>query len=71
MIVVSYSDFFSNPANYKEQAENYGIKILPKKKEKKISRSAQKKLDALHAVVGILPSNIDENKEKQERFVRQ
>lgn len=71
MIVVSYSDFFSNPAYYKEQAENYGIKILPKKKEKKISRSAQKKLDALHAVVGIFPSNIDENKEKQERFVRQ
>lgn len=35
MFVVSAADFFENPALYKEKAENYGIKILPRKKEKK------------------------------------
>lgn len=60
MFVVSASEFFSNPALYKEQAENYGLKILPQKKEKKLSRKIQKKLDALNAVIGILPSDIDE-----------
>lgn len=34
MFVVSAADFFENPALYKEKAENYGIKILPRKKEK-------------------------------------
>ncbi|MBR1404240.1 MAG: hypothetical protein IJ558_08665 [Treponema sp.] len=71
MLVVSYADFFANPAQYKEKAETFGIKILPKKKEKKISRRLQKKLDALHAVIGILPADIDENKIKEERLARQ
>jgi len=35
MLVVSYADFFANPALYKEKAENYGIKILPQKKREK------------------------------------
>lgn len=60
MFVVSYSDFFSNPTLYKEKAENYGLKILPQKKEKKYSRRVQKKMAALNAVIGILPSDIDE-----------
>lgn len=71
MIVVPYSEFYSNPALYKEKAETYGIKILPKKGEKKVSRKIQKKLDALHAVVGILPSELDESLIKAEKLERQ
>ncbi len=71
MIAVPYADFFANPAQYQEKAEHFGIKILPKKREKKISRRLQKKLDALHAVIGILPSDIDENALKEERLARQ
>lgn len=68
MFVVSYSDFFSNPTLYKEKAENYGLKILPQKKEKRISRRIQKKMAALNAVIGILPSDVDEKKVKSERL---
>ena len=68
MIVVSYSDFYSNPAYYKEKAEQFGLKILPLKKEKKLSHRTQKKMDALDAVIGILPADIDENAEKSERL---
>ena len=71
MFVVSYSDFFSNPTLYKEQAENYGLKILPQKKEKKLSSRVQKKLNALNAVIGILPNTIDESKIKSERLMHQ
>ncbi len=71
MFVVSYADFFSNPSLYKEKAENYGLKILPQKKVKKPSRGIQKKLDALDAAIGILPSDIDENHIKTERLARQ
>ena len=71
MLVVSYSDFFANPTLYKDKAESFGLKILPKKKEKKISRRIQKKLDALHAVIGIIPGDIDEVKMKEERLSRQ
>ena len=56
--------FFENPALYKEKAENYGIKILPRKKEKKLSHKIQNKIDALNAVIGILPSDVDENSAK-------
>lgn len=71
MLVVSSADFFSNPTLYKEKAENYGIKILPLKKEKRLSRRIQKKIDALNAVIGILPSDIDEKSIKAERLTRQ
>ena len=71
MIVVSYADFFSNPAFYKEKAEKSAIKILPQKKEKKFSRAIQKKLDALNAAIGILPSDIDEKTARNARLARQ
>lgn len=71
MFVVSYSDFFSNPALYKEKAENYGLKILPQRKEKKLSKGIQKKMAALNAVIGILPSETDENQIKVERLSHQ
>lgn len=70
MFVVSYADFFSNPSLYKEKAENYGLKILPQKKNKKLSRGVQKKMAALNAVIGILPSDIDEKSIKSERLSR-
>ena len=71
MLVISSVDFFANPALYKEKAENYGIKILPQKKEKKISHRIQKKIDALNAVIGILPFDVDEKSVREERLNRQ
>ncbi|MBP5601760.1 MAG: hypothetical protein J6X78_03435 [Treponema sp.] len=67
MIAIPYNDFFENPAQYQKKAELFGIKILPKKKEKKFSHRAQKKLDALNAVVGIIPSDVDTDKLLDER----
>jgi hypothetical protein len=67
MIAIPYNDFFENPAQYQKKAELFGIKILPKKKEKKISRRAQKKLDALNAVVGIIPSDVNVDQLLEER----
>ncbi len=34
MIVVSYSDFFENPAKFKDSASRYGLKVLPSDSEK-------------------------------------
>ena len=62
MIVVSYSDFFANPAKFKDSASRYGLKVLPQKKQKKVSRRIQKKLDSLDAAVGLIPSEIDAEK---------
>ena len=59
MIVIPYNDFFENPSLYQKKAELFGLKILPKKSEKKVSKRTQKKLDALNAVVGIIPSNVN------------
>ena len=71
MFVVSFSDFYSDPSLYKEKAETSGIKILPQKKEKRFSNKIQKKMEALEAVIGILPDNIDEKSLKMERLNRQ
>ncbi|MBP5442874.1 MAG: hypothetical protein J6W60_01525 [Treponema sp.] len=67
MLVVSYSDFFANPSRYKQEASVSGLKILPEKKQKKISRSLQKKLDALDAVVGLIPSEVNAEALMEER----
>ena len=67
MLVVSYADFFANPAQYRERAETSGIKILPKKREKKNSRRVRERLDALNAVVGIIPPDIDADALLEER----
>ncbi len=67
MIAIPYNDFFENPAQYQKKAELFGIKILPKKKDKKISRRTQKKLDALNAVVGIIPSDVNVDQLLEER----
>ena len=70
MIVVSYADFYSNPALYKEKAENYGLKILPRKKEKRKSSRTLKLLHTIEAATGILPSNLDIEKEKSEAILK-
>lgn len=62
MIVVSYSDFFANPAKFKDSASRYGLKVLPQEKQKKISRRIQKKLDSLNAAAGLIPNEIDAEK---------
>lgn len=67
MLVVSYSDFFANPSRYKQEASVSGLKILPEKKQEKISRSLQKKLDALDAVVGLIPSEVNAEALMEER----
>lgn len=67
MIAIPYNDFFENPGLYQKKAELFGIKILPKKSEKKVSKRTQKKLDALNAVVGIIPSTINVDSLLQER----
>ena len=65
MLVISYSDFFNNPSQYQDAAKTIGIKILP---NKKLSSKIQKKLDALKAVAGIFPSDLDENQLHMERI---
>jgi hypothetical protein len=67
MLVVSYSDFFANPSRYKQEASVSGLKILPEKKQKKISRSLQKKLDALDAVVGLISPEVNAEALLEER----
>ncbi len=67
MIVIPYSDFFENPSLYQKKAELFGIKILPKKSEKKVSKRVQRKLDALNAVIGMIPSDINVDSLLQER----
>lgn len=59
MLVVTYADFFANPEQYKEEASVSGLKILPEKKQKKVSRRVQKKLDHLNAVIGLFPKDTD------------
>jgi len=59
MITIPYNDFFADPAQYKEKAALFGIKILPKKREKKVSRRIQKKLEHLEAVVGLILQGVD------------
>lgn len=67
MVVVSYSDFFENPSKFKECASRFGIKILPQKKQKKISYRVQKKLNSLNAIAGMIPTEINAEELLQKR----
>lgn len=69
MLVVSYSDFSANMNKYLPTASVSGLKILPQKKEKKTSRH-QKFMQAVEAASGILPSDIDIEKEKNEAILK-
>lgn len=70
MLVVSYADFYSNPAFYKEKAENYGLKILPRKKEKQKSSRTLQFLHTIEAATGIIPASLDIEKAKAEALLK-
>jgi hypothetical protein len=70
MIVVSYNDFSEDMNKYLAQASSYGLKILPKKKEKRKSARTLKLLKSIEAATGILPSHIDIEKEKTEAILK-
>ncbi|MBQ3641411.1 hypothetical protein II906_05765 [bacterium] len=69
MLVVSYSDFAANMNKYLPAASVSGLKILPQKKEKKNSRHL-KFMQAVEAASGVLPSDIDIEKEKTEAILK-
>ena len=69
MLVVSYSDFSANMNKYLPTASVSGLKILPQKKEKKVSRHLKFK-KTIEAASGILPSDIDIEKEKTEAILK-
>lgn len=69
MLVVSYSDFSANMNKYLSTASVSGLKILPQKKEKKNSRHL-KFMQAVEAASGVLPSDIDIEKEKTEAILK-
>ena len=70
MIVVSYNDFSENMNKYLAQASSCGLKILPQKKEKRQSARTLKLLKSIEAATGILPSDIDIEKEKTEAILK-
>lgn len=70
MIVVSYADFYANPALYREKAEHCGLKILPRKKEKQKSPRTLKLLHTIEAATGIIPANLDIDKAKSEAILK-
>ena len=70
MIVVSYNDFSEDMNKYLAQASSYGLKILPQKKEKRKSARTLKLLKSIEAATGILPSDIDIEKEKTEAILK-
>ena len=70
MLVVSYNDFSENMNKYLAEASSYGLKILPSKKEKKKSQKTLKFINTMESVVGILPSDIDIDKEKTEAILK-
>ena len=70
MLVVSYNDFSENMNKYLAEASSYGLKILPQKKEKRKSSRTSKFLNIIQAATGILPSDLDIEKEKTEAILK-
>ena len=70
MLVVSYDDFSENMNKYLAQASSYGLKILPQKKEKRMSKPVvSERLEALKSIQGVLkdckPITISEIREQR------
>jgi len=57
MLVVSFSDFSANPSQYMEKAKSSGIKILPQKKEEKLTKKQRNIVDILNSVKGIVQNS--------------
>ena len=70
MIVINYSDFSANMGKYLKEAEISGIKILPRKKEKKLSARQRKFAKAIEAASGIIPLELDLEKSKEEAILK-
>lgn len=70
MIVVSYNDFSENMNKYLAQVPSYGLKILPQKKDNNRLSRKQKFLKTIEAAVGILPIDMDIEKEKTEAILK-
>ncbi len=64
MVVVKYSEFFENMNKYLSAASSCGLKILPQKKERAKSKSHLRFMRAIEAASGVLPSELDFDKEK-------
>ena len=70
MLVVSYDDFSENMNKYLAQASSFGLKILPQKKEKRKETRTSKFLKTIQAATGILPLDLDIEKEKTEAILK-
>lgn len=68
MIIVNYADFMSDTAKYIKEAKVQGIKIKPER-QKKFSRRQQRNFNALHAVRGLVPADIDFDAVKTEELL--
>ena len=70
MLVVSYNDFSADMNKYLAAASSSGLKILPQKKEKKKSSRYIKFAQVIEAATGIIPANVDVDKEKAEAILK-
>ena len=70
MMVVSYADFSANMNKYLSEASTYGLKILPKKKERKKSEKHLKFVQTIENASGIIPADTDIEKEKTEAILK-
>lgn len=72
MLIVSLADFTKNASTYLENLERGEITIEKDGKPyaKLIPDNTQRKLDAIKALSGVLPSNIDFSAERDERLRR-
>ena len=70
MLVIGYSDFSANMNKYLETAAVSGLKILPRKKEKKLSSRQRKFAQTIEAASGVIPLDVDFDKAKTEAILK-
>lgn len=70
MLVIGDSDFSTNMNKYLETAAISGLKILPQKKEKKLSARQRKFAKVIEAASGIVPLDMDFDKVKTEAILK-
>ena len=70
MLVIGYSDFSADMNKYLETAAVSGLKILPQKKEKKLSARQRKFAQAIERASGIIPLNVDLDSAKTEAILK-
>ena len=70
MLVIGYSDFSADMNKYLETAAVSGLKILPRKKEKKLSARKRKFAQVIERASGIIPLNVDLDSTKTEAILK-